>query len=319
MSREHKVQGNTSSGGIDPRFSTGTRIQVSQLVQLRALAATISLRRQRKVYNPLSGNHVAAIRGRGLEYSEVRHYQPGDDIRAMDWRVTARTGHAHIKVFQEERERPLLLVCDLRASMYFGSRRAFKQVLAADICALLAWAAVNAGDRIGALLFNDQEQIDLRPKTGNRQVLQIINKLADMPISAASHPGQRLTDICQQLRRITKPGTAIYFISDWLGFDDSHQALLFDLCRHSDLTAIQLHDPLEAELPPPGQYELTDGHNRLYLDARSKVSRQSWHDAFEQQCQQLQIRLNHLKIPLIRIATSDDPLAALRTGPGIHP
>ncbi|MCY0966501.1 DUF58 domain-containing protein [Parathalassolituus penaei] len=304
----------SASYGVDPRFSAATQIDTGALVRLRELACHISLRQPRKVYSALSGQHVSAIRGRGLEYAEVRHYQPGDDIRAMDWRVTARTGQPHIKVFQEELERPLLLVCDLRASMHFGSRRTFKQVLAADLCALLAWAGANSGDRVGALIFNDDQQFDLRPSNGPRHVLQIINRLAAMPTSAASEPVQRMTAICQQLRRVSRPGTAIWFISDWSGFGDEQQALLFDLCRHCEITAIQVHDRLESELPPPGRYDITDGQQRLRLDTASSQQRLHWQQLANERQQQLQQQLTRLKVPLLRIATDDDPLTILRQG-----
>lgn len=300
------------------RFSNGTRVDSNQLVALRDLASAVPLRRQRKVLNNQSGSHLSAIRGRGLEYSEVRHYQPGDDIRAMDWRVTARTGSPHIKVFQEEKERPLLLVCDLRAGMHFGTRRTFKQVLAADLCALLAWAGLLAGDRIGALLFNDEQEIDLRPKTGSKQVLQLINQLSQLPATPARDPQQRMTEICQHLHRIARPGTGIWFMSDWDGYDNSQQALLHDLTRHCDLTAIHLYDPLEAELPPPGTYDVSDGQRRQQLDSRDPQQRQRWHDEFEQRTRQLQQQLNAMRVPFISIATSDDPLLALRNGMGLN-
>ena len=297
---------------MDKRFSASTRIGTRTLVQLRELAAHISLRQTRKIYSPLSGQHVAAVRGRGLEYAEVRQYQPGDDIRTMDWRVTARTGQAHIKVFQEELERPLLIVCDLRASMFFGSRRTFKQVLAADLCALLAWAGVHSGDRVGALIFNDDQQFDLRPGSGTHQVLKIINRLATMPRSAAQDPVTRMTSICQQLRRVAHPGTAIWIISDWNGIDDQQQPLLFDLCRHCDVRAIQIYDQLEQDLPPPGHYELTDGLQRLQLDAANPTQRQRWQQLARERQQHLQQYLQRLKVPLLPIATDDDPLARLR-------
>lgn len=302
----------------DGHFSAGAEILPANLVQLRTLARQLPLHKQKKVLNDLAGSHASAIRGRGLDYAEVREYQAGDDIRAMDWRVTARTGDAHIKVFREEKERPVLLVCDLRAAMRFGSRRALKQVLAADLTALFAWAALEHGDRIGALLFNDELETDLRPKTGRKQVLQLLNELTTMPPSASADPQQRMQQICRHLRRIARPGSAIYFISDWTGFDADCEQQLHAVTRHCDLVAVHISDPLEAELPPPGLYSLSDGQQRLSLDSTTSRQREEYQQAFSLRMNSLQQQLQRLKVPLIALSTSNaDPLQALRQGLGL--
>ena len=302
----------------DGHFSAGAEILPANLVQLRTLARQLPLHKQKKVLNDLAGSHASAIRGRGLDYAEVREYQAGDDIRAMDWRVTARTGDAHIKVFREEKERPVLLVCDLRAAMRFGSRRALKQVLAADLAALFAWAALEHGDRIGALLFNDELETDLRPKTGRKQVLQLLNELTTMASSASADPQQRMQQICRHLRRIARPGSAIYFISDWTGFDADCEQQLHAVTRHCDLVAVHISDPLEAELPPPGLYSLSDGQQRLSLDSTTSRQREEYQQAFSLRMNSLQQQLQRLKVPLIALSTSNaDPLPALRQGLGL--
>ncbi|WP_286718862.1 DUF58 domain-containing protein [Thalassolituus sp. UBA2009] len=302
----------------DGHFSAGAEILPANLVQLRTLARQLPLHKQKKVLNDLAGSHASAIRGRGLDYAEVREYQAGDDIRAMDWRVTARTGDAHIKVFREEKERPVLLVCDLRAAMRFGSRRALKQVLAADLTALFAWAALEHGDRIGALLFNDELETDLRPKTGRKQVLQLLNELTTMASSASADPQQRMQQICRHLRRIARPGSAIYFISDWTGFDADCEQQLHAVTRHCDLVAVHISDPLEAELPPPGLYSLSDGQQRLSLDSTTSRQREEYQQAFSLRMNSLQQQLQRLKVPLIALSTSNaDPLPALRQGLGL--
>lgn len=302
----------------DGHFSAGAEILPANLVQLRTLARQLPLHKQKKVLNDLAGSHASAIRGRGLDYAEVREYQAGDDIRAMDWRVTARTGDAHIKVFREEKERPVLLVCDLRATMRFGSRRALKQVLAADLTALFAWAALEHGDRIGALLFNDELETDLRPKTGRKQVLQLLNELTTMPPSASADPQQRMQQICRHLRRIARPGSAIYFISDWTGFDADCEQQLHAVTRHCDLVAVHISDPLEAELPPPGLYSLSDGQQRLSLDSTTSRQCEEYQQAFSLRINSLQQQLQRLKVPLIALSTSNaDPLPALRQGLGL--
>lgn len=303
-------------------FSAGADIRPANLVALRSLAPLLPLHRQRKVLNDLAGGHASAIRGRGIDYAEVRSYQPGDDIRSMDWRVTARTGDAHIKVFKEEKERPVIIVCDLRSSMRFGTRRAFKSVLAADLTALLAWSALEHGDRIGALLFSDQAETDIRPKPGRRQVLALLSALTAPATSAnatAEEPAaDRLAQMCRHLRRVVRPGSAVYFISDFSGFDDDCERQLYNVCQHSDLVAIRLTDPLDAELPPPGLYSIRHGDDKRLLNTADNRSRADYHQAYEQRSNALAAQMTRLRIPLISLSTADpDPLPELRNGLGL--
>ncbi|UZK03289.1 DUF58 domain-containing protein [Venatoribacter cucullus] len=299
-------------------FSSGADIVAANLVRLRSLAPMLPPNRQKKVLRDMSGSHSSALRGRGMDFAEVRQYQAGDDLRSMDWRVTARTGQAHIKVFNEEKERPVLLVCDLRAGMQFGSRRALKKVLAADLTALLAWAALHNGDRIGALLFNDAQELDLRPKPGRKSVLHLLNELTRLPATSATPQPDRLAQMLRHLRRVARPGSRIYITSDWAGYDHECQQHLFSISRHCDVIALHISDPLEQQLPPPGLYPLTDGQRRLLLDTASVSARQTYQQAFQQQLQQLREQLLQLQIPLLALSTADpDPLPALRAGLGL--
>ncbi|MFK4754371.1 MULTISPECIES: DUF58 domain-containing protein [Oceanospirillaceae] len=322
-------------------FHHGSQFDPARLTRLSQLARRVPLRKQKRVLSTRAGNHLSSVRGRGLDYAENRQYLPGDDIRSMDWRVTARTGSPHIKVYQEEKERPVLLVTDLRASMNFGSRRTLKQLLAADLTALLGWATIAEGNRLGALIFNDDQELDLRPKPGNKQQLQVINGLATLydkrppgsrepALSAASsltarqdrpanRPSsqQRMTDICLHLRRIAKPGTSIYFISDWHGMNADAEAQLFDLSRHCDLTAMQIYDPLEARLPANGWLTLSDGQRRDLINSSSQQQQHDHQHRFEQQQQRLQQHMMRLRMPLLTISTADDPLRALLSGLGL--
>ncbi|MFT4530920.1 MAG: hypothetical protein ACJAYO_000224 [Thalassolituus oleivorans] len=302
-------------------FSNGTEILPENLAGLRVLAPQLPLQRQKKVLNDLAGTHTAAVRGRGIDFSEVREYLPGDDIRSMDWRVTARTGDAHIKLFREERERPVLIICDLRSSMDFGTRRTLKRVLAADIAALLSWSALAKGDRIGGLLFNDTTELDLRPRTGRKSLMNLLHQLSSLDVSKPNaaqpqNPAQRMADICKHVSRIAHPGSAVYFISDWLGFDAQAERLIYPLTRHCDLTAIHISDPFEQSLPA-GRFTLTDGQQRQVLDASSQNTRNAHQQHWDAQQLILGQHLQRLQVPLIRISTADDPLPLLRKGLGL--
>lgn len=303
-------------------LTSGSEILASNLVRLRHLAPLLPLTKQKKVLNELSGQHSSSLRGRGMDYAEVRQYQAGDDLRAMDWRVTARTDKPHIKLFQQEKERPVLIVCDLRSNMFFGSRRALKSVLATDLSALLAWASIEAGDRVGAVLFNDTQEFNLRPKPGRKAVLHLLNRMCELALDNefSDHDMQaRMQQICRHVRRIATPGSRIYFISDWLGFDEQCQQQLFNISRHSDIAALHLSDPLERELPPPGIYPITDGLQQLQLDSADAHNRSRYQASFDQQLATLQQQLLALRIPLIRLSTdTQEPLNTLRLGLGIN-
>lgn len=303
---------------LDFEFSKGAQISVTNLLKMQRLAALLPLNKAQKVFNDLTGQHRSRLRGRGMDFSDVRAYQAGDDLRAMDWRVTARTGKAQVKVFHEERERPILLVCDLRAAMYFGSRRAFKSTLAADITALLAWAALHAGDRVGSLIFNDDTELDLRPKAGKKPVLRLINELCHLAKSPAQDEQVSMRRLCRHLRQVTRPGSQVYFISDFAGLDAECEQQLHFISRHSNIFAVQLFDPLEEELPPPGIYPLSDGNTQFYLNSVSEKNRSAFHAHALQENDLLKMRLQALNIPLLRVNCANAAFDTVRAGLGLQ-
>ena len=303
----------------DGKLSKGAKIETDNLVSMRHYAQQIPIHKQKKVLNDLSGVNTSSIRGRGVDFSEVRAYQAGDDIRAMDWRVTARNQKPHIKVFREERERPIMIACDLRSSMFFGTRHAFKSVLAADLAALFSWAALNNGDRIGALLFDNQKEIDLRPKPGRKQVMHLLHELASFNQEQTTNESGRLSEMLRHLRRVCKPGSAIYFISDWNGFDEDCERQLYQLSKHNDVFAFQIFDHLEAELPPPGSYPLTDGQQRIQMESFSDSQREKHIQQFERRQSHLKQRLIAQGIPLITLQPNSEVITELRSGMGFGP
>jgi len=296
-------------------FTSGTVIDAGQLAGLRVLADLIPLHRQRKILNDQAGGHTSQLRGRGIDFAEVRSYQPGDDIRSMDWRVTARTGEAHIKVFREERERPVLIACDLRASMNFGTRRALKRVVAADIAALFAWSAMNHGDRVGGLVFNDDSERDLRPHTGRKTLMNFLHQLASLPVSSHQNSKQRMLEVCRHIARIARPGSAVYLVSDFAGFDEECEKSLHAISRHCDLIAIRISDPFEQQ-QPAGSWTVSDGKQRQRLRVNRSASEQQLRE-WQTQSEQLRQRLARLRAPLTEITTADDPLDQLRQGFGL--
>jgi uncharacterized protein (DUF58 family) len=302
------------------RLSKGPSITAENLIALKALASSLPIHKQKKILNDMSGVHTSNMRGRGVDFSEVRSYQPGDDIRSMDWRVTARSGKAHIKVFKEERERPIILVGDLRPSMFFGTRHAFKSVLCADLVSLFAWSACDHGDRVGALLFNDQKEIDLRPKNGRKHILNLLHQLCQFTPTSPSletDNAQRFTQICRHVRRISKPGSMIYFCSDFLGFNEESEHQLYELQRRNDVIAIHIYDPIEKSIDIPGYYPITDGHKTVLLDQLSKSQRQQHKQSFDQFVAYIQDRTQRLGIPYLSLSADSDVINNLNAGLGL--
>ncbi len=291
----------------------GAYTQLESLLQLRFAAQDLSLRARRPAQSLLAGNLRTRFRGRGMDFEEVRRYQAGDDIRSIDWRVTARTQIPHTKLYREERERPLLLVADQRSSMFFGSQHCFKSVQAAHLCSLLAWAGLKQGDRIGALVFGDRQQKDIRPRRSKHAVLELLQQLHhyNHQLKQPVAPGISLQQMLEDSRRLSKPGSAVFIISDFHDWNDDCEQQLFELCRHTDVTLMQIYDVLEAQLPRGGLLSITDGQQRCQLATDQQALRQAFAERFEDQQKRLIAAANRLKIPFLSLSTDDDLISQL--------
>lgn len=296
--------------------ASGAYVELNDLIALRFPAKQIQLTRRKRALQTLAGPNKSNFRGRGIDFEEVRNYQPGDDIRAIDWRVTARTGIAHTKVFREERERPMLIVVDQRNSMFFGSQCCFKSVLAAHLSSLLAWSALDAGDRVGGLVFNGQEHQEIRPRRSRKTVLTLLSKIADynnaLPLQAADEQDSFGTMI-GNLRRIARPGTRLFIISDFRGAATQRATeQLFELAKHTEIIALACADSMEAELPRAGTYAVTDGAQRSELHTSDRQLRRRYAQDFSGQRETLSTDLLRLGIPLISASTEQSPFALLQ-------
>jgi len=296
------------------------RISQSTLIGLNRDARQLPLN-SASIQAQFNGQYLSTFKGRGMEFDESRPYQPGDDIRAMDWRVTARTGKAHTKVFREERERPVLLWIDYRQPMFFGTQQHFKSVLAAKIAALLAWSTAHHGDRLGGLIFSETSHIELRPSRGKSASLHFIKQLAQHPAwENPVNPGQHTksaADALGRLQRVNKPGSLIFLISDFRNMDEPGWSQLSQLSRHSDVILISVHDPLEQQLPPAGNYKMSDGDKELNLNTYNKKQRQQYQQRFLNQQTQLQNISRKMGMHYLSISTEDDVLSTLQHKLGI--
>ena len=296
---------------------SATHVITAELIALQQQANKLDMRRRSYARSSSTGSHHSRFRGRGMDYQESRIYQAGDDIRNMDWRVTARAGKPHTKLYQEERERPVVLVVDFNQGMFFGSIKTLKSVLAAKAATLIAWSVASRGDRIGALILNSSHH-ELAPKTGKRGVLQLIRelvkhsdpKLGLSSSSALNHTS--MNDELKRLRRLAKPGSLIFIISDFYDIDDETASHLRQISRHNDIQAIQIVDPLELAPPPPGHYTVTDGESSGIINTKSKNGQKKYQHFFQQHHFNIQELMRKQNIPLLQLSTADDLLLTLQ-------
>jgi len=270
------------------------------------------------------GTHRATPLGRGMDFAEVRPYQPGDDLRSMDWRHTARRGRPFTKCFHEERERPLLVFVDLGPTMRFGTRVAFKSVLAARAAALLAWATVDAGDRIGGVVWDGRTHRDIRPRGREAGALDLLRHLADTdptagcPTSPQASAAGGLSTSLRALARAVRPGTQVVLLSDFHALDADAERELVQLRGGARLTLVQVFDALEATPPPAGIYRIGDAQGERTIDLRTVAARAVYGIPFRARRDRLASLARRLGAALIPLATDDDPLLALRALLGPH-
>ncbi len=283
----------------------GVRLTIDELLALRREAMALDLASSYRVSSTLAGGYRSKFRGRGMDFDEVRPYQPGDDIRNIDWRVTARTGKPHTKLFREERERPVFLLLDQSKHLFFGSRVAFKSVIAARAASLLIWASITAGSRIGGVLFDDSGHLEHRPSGRRRDALALLKKISyrhnrvldgieskKAPIQSAETEQSSFAQSLARLRRLAKPGSLIYIFSDFRTLDTDCKRHISRLSQHNEIQAYLLTDPMDEQLPPPGNYSLTDGSSISRINTSEKNMRNQYHDA---EVQRIKLLSDYLK------------------------
>jgi len=299
------------------------RVDAASLIELHRAAQGLPLKIG-KISSRQSGNYLSPFKGRGMEFDEVRPYQPGDDIRTLDWRVTARTGKAHTKLFREERERSVLMWVDLRSPMFFATQGAFKSVIAARAAALLAWSAAHHGDRLGGLIFSERQHQEMRPQRGRKAVLHFISRLANHSAWQNNIKGSGVRDdtgreAVIRLRRVSRPGSMVFLISDFRDIDKQAESHLGQIARHNDVVAIFIYDPLESELPPAGIYKVSSGDQEMTVNTFSLESRKSYHRRFQQRYEHVREFCHRHGIYFLSCSTTQDMVGTLISGLGIKP
>ena len=308
------------SNNKDEKAEGITWVSPQSLIQLRHDAAKLSLK-SGKIHARQGGAYLSSFKGRGMEFDESRIYLPGDDIRSMDWKVTARTGEAHTKVFCEEHERPVLLWLDLNPSMFFATRGAFKSVVATKAATLLAWSASTNNDRLGALVFSENNHLEIRPRRGKSAALDFIRRTCDHPAWNNGHTYTQARNMAlsmSRLRKVAKPGSLVFLLSDFREMDKQTQSHLINISKHNDIVLVKIYDPVENALPSSGSYKVSDGFNEVPLNTSNKKLRDTYHQRFLQHQEELKKLCQQQRMHLISISTQDDVLQSLQQGLGIR-
>jgi len=301
-----KVSANTDTyqGASNERVS----ISLKTLVNLAKPAAALSLRPQ-QIRAAQSGNYLSHFKGRGMAFAETRLYQPGDDVRRMDWRVTARTDKPHSKIFQEERERPFFISVDYQPSMAFATRGVFKSVQAAKLAALLAWVAQQQGDRIGGQIFSADGCLELKPRSGKAALLQFFNALVQPKYTSTQDNTLELA--LARLQHHARPGSRIYIISDFRNLDNAAETHLALLTRHCEVVLLHIYDPIESQLPKQGRYRFTDKIHDIIIDSGDKKILHDYQQRFLQRKTYLEQLSQKFRLTLLTCSTQQNPFDIL--------
>ena len=295
----------------------GAYVDLPALQQLRHLAAAMPSAATLARASAGSGRHHSRALSRGMEFEEVRLYQPGDDVRNIDWRVTARTQATYTKRYRDEKEKPVLTLVDQRRSLFFGSQHCFKAVYACHLAALINWSTLKRGDRAGGLVLGTHSIQESRPGRSQLAVnrwLQQLQQHNSQLLATQRHQEPSLADALRQLQRIAHTGTECILISDYYDLDEEATKLLYQLHRHNHLSLYWLTDPLEKNLPNIPQLNVSNGQDKATLSL-NQAQRQQHQQAFLKRQAELQQVCRQYGIPWVEVDVQQ-PLTAALTLPG---
>jgi uncharacterized protein (DUF58 family) len=302
---------------VAPDEQPGVHATLRELVQMQFKARGFSFLPRQPIHSLLAGRHASRLRGRGLNFEEIRRYQMGDDIRQIDWKVTARTRKTHSRVFTEERERTTLLVVDQRITMFFGSVKNTKSVTAAEAAALAAWRVLAQKDRIGALVFDDAHIEEVRPQRSRATVMRILNAVLEknralsVTSGIRSNPGM-FNEALRRCERLARHDCLVCIISDAAGSDEESRRILTRIAQHNDVLFAFVVDPLEADLPDAGPLIFGDTTGQMEVNTGNRALRERFREAFSQKRAEGRQFLLHRETPVIPLSTSQGVAEQIR-------
>ncbi|RMG61242.1 MAG: DUF58 domain-containing protein [Bacteroidetes bacterium] len=293
-----------------------TEVTTDRTAELLKRVRKIEIKTRGLSNQVFAGGYHSAFKGRGMSFSEVRAYQYGDDVRAIDWNVTARLEEPFIKVFEEEREITVMLVVDISPSTVFGTQvnqegmAQMKQDLIAEICAVLSFSAINNNDKVGTLLFTDRTEKYLAPKKGRNHILRIIRELID------THPegqGTDLADVLRHLSNLLKKRSVVFVISDFMNTGPDYADALSILQRKQDVIGLHIYDERETTLPNVGLVRVRDAESgeQVWVDTASKATRQAYAEWFQDHQARTRERFLRAGADFLSINTRESYIQAL--------
>ena len=303
--------------------SEGVYVELEELVRLQHKASGFSFLPRQPVHSILSGRHASKLRGRGLNFEELRNYLPGDDTRNIDWKVTARTRTPYVRVYTEEKDRTVWLLIDQRIGMFFGSRQRMKSVVAAEVAAISAWRVLSAGDRVGALVFNDTEISVIRPHRSRERVMQILKQVVkkNRELSASTDlkpDAGKLNEALKQVNILARHDCLVCLITDGDGINPETRKQITRLSEHNDVLTSLIFDPLERDMPAAGRLRFADGEGQLEADTSNRKLRSAFQGEFEKKLERIQSASRRFSIPVLALDTINPVPDQLRDAFGHH-
>ncbi|MEN8137396.1 MAG: DUF58 domain-containing protein [Bacteroidota bacterium] len=299
----------------------GVFLTIEDLVYYSYVARNIHLRKNAKVNSIMAGRHASRLRGRGMDFEESRAYVKGDDIRNIDWKVTARLQKTHTKVFQEEKEHPAVIVVDLSKSMFFGSKRNMKSVCAAQIAAIMAYKISGDGDRVGGIVFNDDSVEMIKPKRDKKSMLHFLEKVVEKnnllaEISSEKSIEETRNKVFEQLHSLVSHDYTMVVISDFKRYDSRVLQTLVTASLHNNVIVFKIYDELEMQIPGE-RIAISDGENQIEINGKDKNTQNTIKTEFESKQKEFIEELNAYKIPVFLIETETPVEEQIRTQLGL--
>ncbi len=291
-------------------------ITLNDLIRLKADARGFSLLPRQPVGSLLAGRHGSRLRGRGLSFEELRHYAQGDDIRTIDWKATARLRQPYVRVYNEERERPVLFIVDQRSPMFFGSRRAMKSVVAAELAALGAWRTLASGDRVGGIVFSESQLVDLRPNRSQNQVMRLLQEVTQfnqaLELAPITSGDITLNVALEAASRRAVHDYLVVLISDLDGADQETQRHATKIAAHNDMLVLGIYDPMGAQFQPLPWMVAESRGKRLRVPNHASFA-SDFQQAFSRLIEHWRTVFRALRVPVLPITTSEPIVDQVRT------
>lgn len=300
----------------EPAFDPRVRVDLAHLRGLEGRAGSLSFLPRQPARSVLNGRHASRLRGRGLNFEELRDYLPGDDVRAIDWKVTARTGSPHVRVMTEERDRPALLVVDQRMSMFFGSVLNMKSVTAVEAATLAAFRILAQGDRIGGIVFGDSVMAEVRPQRSRAALTRFLTSLAEanalLRADAPEVPPMGLTQVLRATARIAPRNHLIFVVSDFDGIDGDTARAVSGLARRNDVILIAVTDPLAQEVPGGLRLVVSDGTLQAEVESDDAATRARLQDFARGRLAEVLDWQRRFGVPVLPLSAGQETLPQLR-------